>query len=498
MMNVHFAHRSFKLLGLGIALALAFGLADTTRACSTPVYRYAMYNWPSAPYRVFYFHRGESAEEDLAINKLVDELGDALPAPANVFVSTVDLSKTELDKLPVPVKEAFEACKDGEPTHLVFTPWGVDIFSGRLDKDTIAAMSESPARAKLAKLLEKGNATVLLLVPGKDKKENARAEKEIKKLIASAAGGEIPTSLAFQAPPPVGPDGEVDEDAAAAANRIDVAMLTVDRSDPAEKWLVKSLMTIEPDLNDLADEPMVFAVYGRARALEPYVGKGITSDNLAEIVMFVADACSCMVKDMNPGSDLLVKWDWDATAEKLAASDPSMNMSPYGYGEYPADGMQEEPAPAAQTEPEPEPEPEAMTDASTAVAAAATETAAAATETAAAAPVSEKSEEAAKPEAAADDDSTSEPAAMEPAAAESQPEAASEPEASEPVPEVAAGAESAESHAGHSAESHGESSPQASESAASRQLLTYGVGLLIGVVVVVGVGFVLLRKQSPS
>ena len=33
---------------------------EPARACRTPVYRYAMYNWDAAPLRFFYFHPGPS------------------------------------------------------------------------------------------------------------------------------------------------------------------------------------------------------------------------------------------------------------------------------------------------------------------------------------------------------------------------------------------------------------------------------------------------------
>ena len=39
---------------------------------------------------------------------------------------------------------------------------------------------------------------------------------------------------------------------------------------------------MESDLGKYPDEPMVFAVYGRGQVLPPFVGKGITVDNLLD------------------------------------------------------------------------------------------------------------------------------------------------------------------------------------------------------------------------
>jgi len=118
-----------------------------------------------------------------------------------------------------------------------------------------------------------------------------------------------------------------------------VALLTVSRTDPAEKWLVRSLLAVEPDLEKLTAEPMVFGVYGRGRAMPPCVGKGITTENLIDCLMFLSGPCSCMIKDENPGADLLMRWDWEATAEAMAAEEEQqMNAGPQGDRESAREG----------------------------------------------------------------------------------------------------------------------------------------------------------------
>jgi len=462
-MNFQNLHRSAWKPSLGLAVLAILWQAATAQACSTPVYRYAMYNWPASPYRAFYFYRGEPAEEFQAINQSINELGEAMPAPANIFVDSINLDETEMDKLPQPIIEALESYEDGEPPHLVFTPRGVNVFSGRLDEATLKAMTESPARTRIGELLDEGNATVMLFVPGKDPKETTRVEKEIQELLRRGAAGEIPVEEFFAMPPmPAGPDGEGADEDAAVAGALKLATLKVERSDPAEKWLIRLLMTIEPDLNDLAEEPMVFAVYGRGRALEPYVGEGITADNLTEVVMFLGSACSCTVKGMNPGADLLLKWDWDATAERMAQNDPAFNMPPYGYGEYyyPDDVQDAEPSDDTELADDTEPaaEPEAVADASSAVAAAAAEEAVAPAPAQGSPPAEEPDQ----------------PAADDTAPSETQ-------EAAQPGPPPA-----------------GEAPSDAAESGSfvTRQLWTYGIGLAVAAVVVLGAGFVLIRRQS--
>jgi hypothetical protein len=63
-------------------------------------------------------------------------------------------------------------------------------------------------------------------------------------------------------------------------------------------------------LKDLKD-PMIFPVFGRGRALLPLIGAGITPENIEDSGSFLVGACSCEVKELNPGFDLLLAADWN-------------------------------------------------------------------------------------------------------------------------------------------------------------------------------------------
>jgi len=341
---------------LGV-MALSMWNPPQAGACTTPVFRYAMYNWPAAPYYFFYFHHGEEAEQDKEVNKLLRELSEADP-PANVRLDSFDVTKEDqLKRLPkVVLKAREENAKDGEPLHVVFTSWGAELYVGRLDVKTLRAMVDSPLRQKLGKSFHDGNATTLLILEGPDAKANKEAEKVCKQVAAKAEAGEIPVSSAFgdmYVPPPADDGTEKDgeeggekdgakKDGAETADEhkpetMKVGVLKLSRKNEAEKWLIASLLKIEPDLDEFADKTMIFAVYGRGRAMPPYIGKGITVENLVDCAFFFGGACSCQVKDQNPGMDLLMKWDWDATAEAWAKEDPEFQDGPFGYQEFEPD-----------------------------------------------------------------------------------------------------------------------------------------------------------------
>jgi hypothetical protein len=346
--------------------AIVCGLPAAGRACDTPVYRYALYHWTATPYHVVYFKQGKPGASDEEIARLVGKLGEG-DAAANLVLDTFDLAHDKIDEMPEPIQAAWKARKDAKPAYLVLTPQGTEVFAGRLEVSMLRSMTDSPARHKLCQQLDDGKAVVFLLVPGKDPVDNGRARKAVEELIAQTgvaaqgtprapregegtphapregvrpaerdehneqkAGASIPAAVS-----PGGHAGQQESGEGLAAPTIPIrlGLIEVSRSDPAERWLIRAMMSVEPDLAGLADQPMVFAVYGRARVLEPYVGKGITVDNLSQLVEFVTGACSCQVKDANPGMDLLTAWNWDATAERLAAKDSSFGPAVGGYAE---------------------------------------------------------------------------------------------------------------------------------------------------------------------
>ncbi len=325
-------------------------------ACNKPVYRYAMYNWPATHYRVFYFHEGPVPKEDLAVNRLLTEANRA-QTPLNVALETVDVAaKERLAKLPEPVRKAWNVRPPQTASrYAIFNTHGQEIYVGRLDTAAAKTLVASPARRRLAELLEQGHAGVLVLLASPKADRTRKAEQVIDEVLRRVQAGEISaptTDGTNDAPPDAKPRGPAekepgdDDQAPTAPKQLSVARITVSRTDPAESWFVRSLLAVEDDLQQYAEEPMVFAVYGRARAMPPFVGKGITVENLAEGVTFLAGACSCVIKDENPGVDLLVGWNWDATAETLAADEtqPATGDS-LAYRESSPEAIERRPAP---------------------------------------------------------------------------------------------------------------------------------------------------------
>ncbi len=280
-------------------------------ACETPVYRYAMYRWQPAPYEIYFFHDKPAGESDQQVHELLTDAERSEAARANVALIPVNISEDpELASVPPDVKKAWAERDNKElPSYFISTPYGVGLSFEQLDEAKVQSLIESPSRKSLAAQLETGKLGVFVMLSGQDAKENEATEAILNGLVEEVQEGKV--SLY------VSPTDEPAEENKDEAPAFDIGLLKVDRSSEEEQWFVRSLLAMEPDLAE-EERPMVFLVYGRARALLPYIGKGITRENLIREIEFVSGACSCTVKEQNPGVDLLVKYDWDLAAETLA------------------------------------------------------------------------------------------------------------------------------------------------------------------------------------
>ncbi|NBU42089.1 MAG: hypothetical protein EBS51_15080 [Planctomycetia bacterium] len=56
------------------------------------------------------------------------------------------------------------------------------------------------------------------------------------------------------------------------------------------------------------------------------MGRGITPENIEDAHTFITGACSCVVKEQNPGFDLLLDVDWAAVVGDVLVSDPPSSV----------------------------------------------------------------------------------------------------------------------------------------------------------------------------
>ena len=291
-------HRVHSLQG---ALCLFLGgillSASPVRACDVPVFRYALERWRADPYEVIVFHRGVLIEEDRI---LVDGLRHP-STPANVLIRLADLN--------APVDEAtrklWEAQTASELPRAVIRypkkgPSREPVWSERLRSVDVETLLDSPARREIARRILAGASAVwIMLESGRRERDDALAELLSTQLRKMEEVLELPAPLSGAA------DEQRDLDLP-----IRFSMLRLSRTDPRERLLVRMLLHCEWDL-EFSSEPMAFPVFGRGRVLYALVGDGIDEENIRQACSFILGACSCEVKDLCPGTDLLMSVDWE-------------------------------------------------------------------------------------------------------------------------------------------------------------------------------------------
>ena len=189
------------------------------------------------------------------------------------------------------------------------------IWSVPMSEANVQRMIDSPVRRELRQRLLVGESAIWVLLESGDKAKDDAAAKLLEEALRTAEGKlELPDGVITQAEA-ANPDSTRHKENADVLQsdlplKIAFSTMRVSRADEAEAAFIAMLMHIEPDLADFEAEPMVFPVFGRGRALEPLIGKGIHADNVMEAAGYLCGACSCEIKEQNPGIDLLMAADW--------------------------------------------------------------------------------------------------------------------------------------------------------------------------------------------
>jgi len=269
-------------------------------ACNVPVFRYALERWEADPYEIVVFHREPLSVEQEVILAGMEKAGR--DGNANLTVNRVNLA----GEVPPPLRLLWNAQEN--PT----SPWMVaryprqsrienPAWAGPLTAETVGALLDSPARRDLARKLLRGDAVVWLLLESGDRERDDEAGR-----LIEAESGKLQQTLKLPEPSTLDPPMNAN-----VPLKIAISIVRVARSDPAERMLVNLLLNRNPKLAT-GKEAMLFPIFGRGRAIPPAIGPEIRAEALLEMAEFLTGPCSCQVKEMNPGYDLLLTANWSS------------------------------------------------------------------------------------------------------------------------------------------------------------------------------------------
>ena len=153
------------------------------------------------------------------------------------------------------------------------------LFSRYETASELTGLASSPLREKIASELMAGKLCVMLYLKTDDEAKDEAGLTTLRRAVASSPFSGI------------------------------ITVVELSRNSREEQHFASMLLNVEDDLKDI-QEPMLFGVFGRFKALEPLLGRGITEENVKLMIDYFTAECSCLIKDDLPGTDILFPDKW--------------------------------------------------------------------------------------------------------------------------------------------------------------------------------------------
>lgn len=277
-------------------------LATSAFACNIPVFRYALERWKADTCEVLVFHDGPLEEKAKSLVDLLRSQSTSDGGFANAKVQALDIRSADAQRL-----EVWRVLQENDKKTLPYAvvrvshPRGpLTVWGGKLS-DVADHVLQSPLRQRLTERLLKGDSVVWLLLKSPDEDRNEKVRKLIK---------EQSTELASKLVLPDGiglPGSELHSEVPLF---LKFTSLEFDREDAQEQFLVRLFSSFQAQAYS-EGQPLVIPVFGRGRALEVIPADQLNAKLFEELTLFLCGACSCQVKESNPGFDLLLSADWN-------------------------------------------------------------------------------------------------------------------------------------------------------------------------------------------
>ncbi|MEX2382122.1 MAG: hypothetical protein WD490_07050 [Opitutales bacterium] len=245
-------------------------------ACTVPVFRYALERWAPDPHLLLYAGETGAWSEPL----------DSGMHHTNLYA----------------LRDSEDSLAPGE-VRLVFEESMYEWWRGPMDAETLERLVDSPLRRKVAGQLLSGTSTVFVLVQSGDTEADATAETEARRVLALLQQTlELPEASEYDADDPRG------QSMTKLPLKLEFSLLVLESGDDAEEFFRKQLLAVVEGPPE--EGPVLAAVFGRGRAIS-LPASNINEDILTELCWFLVGPCSCQVKALNPGHDLILTADWE-------------------------------------------------------------------------------------------------------------------------------------------------------------------------------------------
>lgn len=328
-----------KSLRVVVLSLLAFLLAaQPLSACSIPVFRFALERWAPDLFEVSVFYRGTLSDSD---EQRVTRLEDW--AVRNGGHLNLEVVRCNLDEdVPADLLAVWKSLNDAPlPTFVVRTPRKTTgqtiVWHGRLSDPFLDALAISPARREITQRLLRGDSVVWLFVRGKNSEQANRTRQTLDAALKQVAEQ-------IELPAGIGRPGS--ELLARVPLQLKFSVVEVSADSRDEQVLLQLLRSALPQPPH-PDDSLIAPIFGRGRVLNVQSARDLESEAITDLTTYLSSACSCQVKQQNPGFDLLCEMNWDerlfgetsdpsldATSDSTTESEPVLIAIPSGHASH--------------------------------------------------------------------------------------------------------------------------------------------------------------------
>ncbi|MGI9470288.1 MAG: hypothetical protein ACR2NZ_02065 [Rubripirellula sp.] len=305
----HISRRS-TLRSIAAAPFAVLLLVSSVVACNIPVFRYALERWNPDQCEIEIFHDGPLTEDQRRAVETLQQQSSRREGGTALLHST-DVRQTPTGQL----WESIQSEHEGNPplpymnVRMQLGPGRiVNAWHGPLSTVKVDGIFDSPVRRELSDRLLKGHSVVWVLLGSNAGSESEKAQRDLK--VRNLLVDHFETlSESIELPEGIGlPGSELHSEVPLL---LKFSLLEIDPQDPQEAFLVSLFSRIQPQAFS-EGEPLLIPVFGRGRALEVIPASTFNARLMEDLTVFLSGACSCQVKEQNPGFDLLMSVDWDA------------------------------------------------------------------------------------------------------------------------------------------------------------------------------------------
>ncbi|HBV65735.1 MAG TPA: hypothetical protein DEF45_22255, partial [Rhodopirellula sp.] len=185
----------------------------------------------------------------------------------------------------------------------------VNGWHGPLSKAIEVGILDSPVRRELGKRLLSGHSVVWIIVRADTKTGSQPASQNLNaKADAALTSSFSWLSTNLELPEGIGlPGSELHSEIPLL---LKFSTLEISREDMKESFLINLFSELQPEATRRGED-LIIPVFGRGRALEVIPASVLTTPLVKDLTVFLSGACSCQVKEQNPGFDLLMSVDWN-------------------------------------------------------------------------------------------------------------------------------------------------------------------------------------------